>query len=109
MLDTLKNIEFIDITDKIDVKNLTARTFYEMKEYDVLLYHIESTRHFLANNKKISSVQKERNIKFYDSLKKLTISREKNDKEKLKALYDKILNDITLIHKNWFEEKIMDK
>ena len=59
VLNALNEVGFIDISDKINVKNLTARTYYEMKEYDALLYHIESTKHFLRENRKIGSIQKE--------------------------------------------------
>ena len=49
----------------------------------------ESVRLCPSENRKIGSIQKELNTNFYDFLKILTISGEKNDKEKLKTLHEK--------------------
>ena len=80
-----------------------------MKDFDMLRYHIDSSRHFLKYNKHISSSHKEQNIVFYKHLHQLVIAKEKNDTEKLSSLKDVINKDMTAINKEWFEEKIMEK
>lgn len=107
--DSLNKVGFVDITDKLNVKNLIARTYYEKKEFEILLYHIDSTKHFLRNNKNISSSHKELHDNFYDFLHELVIAKDKNDVAKLRSLRKLLSRDITAIHREWLIENILEK
>ena len=102
-LDNLGKVEFIDTRDKVHVKNLMARTLYEMKEYEQLLNHIDSSKHFLKNNEHVSDAFKESYGNFYHYLHKIILTTEKN--EDLKPLIDKLTQEKKISHKNWLIEK----
>jgi len=71
----------------------------------MLLYHIDSSKHFLRNNKSVSPFHREYYGNFYLYLYKLLNAREKDDKGILNSLLNRISSEKSLIHKKWLTEK----
>jgi len=105
VMSSLNKVDFIDYRDKVHVKNLTARTYYELGEFNLLLSHIDSSKHFLKNNENLSPFNKEFYGNFYSYLLSLVLIREKNNKDSLKSITDKMINEKILCHKNWLIQK----
>jgi hypothetical protein len=101
VMENLNKVDFIDYRDKIHVKILAARTYYELGEFNLLLSHIDSSKHFLKNCENLSPFYKENYSKFYSYLYKLALMKEKSNKVDLNLLINNISNEKTVGHKNW--------
>ncbi len=106
-LEFLNKVEFIDIRDKLHVRILSAKAYYELNKSELLYYYIDSSKHFIGNNTAIEKNTKDAYMKFFNYLKKLQTLKGSNDQKKLKELredieFDKILR---LRHKKWLLEK----
>src|SRR4030095_2621030 len=64
VLEYLSKVEFIDTLDKLYVRTLYIRTYFEMKEFETLLSYLETTRHFYEKNPHVSNTLRSNNIKF---------------------------------------------
>jgi len=105
-LEYLSTLNTDELYLKIDVKLLQARLYYELNEYDSLNSAIDTTRHFLKNNKFIAEnrrVQFSTIIKFLSSLNN---ARLKKDEYKIKELKENILKSEDLQWKDWFIKKV---
>jgi len=108
VLDSLNKFKSADVNDKLPVKNLIAKTYYEMKEYELLLYHIDSTKHFLKKCKNIGNIRREANSRFYFNLHSILIAIEKNDINKLRKLKENISKEKNVNNKIWLLEKLSE-
>jgi hypothetical protein len=108
VLDCLKKFKYADAVDKVSVKNLIARTYYEMKEYELLLYHIDSTKHFLRKNKSLGIEYREIMGNFFNYLYWMVIAIEKNDKNRIIKLEEKIKGENKVNNKIWLLEKLSE-
>jgi len=104
----LNKVEFIDLRDKLHVRILSAKAYYELNKAELLFYYIDSSRHFIGNNPSIEKNTKEAYLKFFIYLNRLLTCRENPDKNKLNDLKEDIHIDETLRlrHKHWLQEKI---
>ncbi|MCI0448652.1 MAG: hypothetical protein L0Y79_02560 [Chlorobi bacterium] len=102
-LKTLSTIEFVDIIDKLTARGIQAISYYEMKEFETLLNHIDSSKHFLNKNKFIGEFYHTAHGNFYNYLQKLLAVREENEDTRL--LCKKIKNETILSNKSWLIEK----
>ncbi len=107
-LEFLNKVEFIDIRDKLHVRILSAKAYYELNKSELLYYYIDSSKHFIGNNTAIEKNTKDAYVKFFNYLKKLLTYKESNDLKKLKELREDIDLDknIRLRHNKWLLEKI---
>jgi len=107
-LQYLNKIEFIDLRDKLHVRILSAKAYYELNETELLFYYIDSSKHFIGNSTAIEKNNKDAYIRFFNFLNKLLICKENPDQNKLKELRENIHFDqsLRLRHKNWLLEKI---
>ncbi len=108
VLDNLMNVEFIDVGDKIQVKTLLAKTYYEMNETDSLLHHIDSAKHFLSNNKSVSEDFRKSYGYFFNFLTNIVSIKENIDLFSLQKLKKEINASTELNDKNWLLEKISE-
>lgn len=106
-LNYLNKVEFIDLRDKLHVRILSAKAYYELNNTELLFYYIDSSKHFIGNNTAIESNTKEAYLKFFNYLNKLLNCKEYPDLVKLNDLKDNILidNALRLRHKDWLLEK----
>jgi len=108
VLDSLSKFKSADMNDKIAVKNLIARSYYEMKEFELLLYHIDSAKHFIKSNKKIGNYLREINGNFFNYLHSIVTEAEQKDEYKVRILKQNISKDNMVNHKNWLLEKLAE-
>jgi hypothetical protein len=108
VLDSLKRFKYTDVIDKIHVKNLVARTYFEMKEFEPLLYHIDSTKHFFKKNKKLGNYIRDVNSNFINYLYSMVTAIEKEDTNRLIQLKESISKDDKVNYKIWLLEKLSE-
>lgn len=105
VLDNLKNIRFIDVRDKINVKSLQIRTYYELGETETVLYHIDSMKHFLNSNPSVSEQSKQNQLLFLSYLQRIVSAKEKLDIYDIELLIEHISKNASAIHREWLLEK----
>ncbi len=104
----INRVEFIDIRDKLHTRILSAKSYYELTETELLLHYIDSSRHFISSNEAIEEETREAYQKFFKYLEKLVLYKTKSDNITLEKLRESIDKDKTLRlrHGSWFGEKI---
>lgn len=107
-LEYLNKVEFIDLRDKLHVRILSAKAYYELNNTESLFYYIDSCKHFIGNNKDIEGDTKEAYLKFFNFLNKLMICKENPNPVKIKKLKENIhfATSLRLRHKTWLFEKL---
>ena len=105
-LDYLSTLKTDEVYLKIDLKLLQARLYYELNEYDVLNSAIDSTRHFLKDNKFIAENRRVQFSTFVKFLSALNNAQLKKDEYKIKELKENIHKAEDLQWKDWFIEKV---
>lgn len=106
VLENLNKVKFIDVRDKLNVKSLLIRTYLEMKDFNSLMYQIDSARHFLNSNPSINEKTKKNHILFLSFVTKFISAIEDNDKLKLEFFKNEVNKEQTLINKGWFNKHI---
>ncbi len=107
VLKNLATIEFVDFVDKLSARSMQAISYYELKEFETLLNHIDSSKHFLKKNKSVGELYRESYWNFYNYLHKLVLTLEKNeDLSLIPVLRKEILSTVKLENKKWLIEKI---
>lgn len=109
MLDELRTIqfsdfEFIDYTYYLDYRVLLSKTYYELKEWDLLLSNMEAFRIYLRNNKSFTANKKKAYNNFINILKKM-INKQLGKKRTTTTLSQDIAQTTPLIEQAWLEEK----
>ncbi|MCY7360674.1 MAG: hypothetical protein LH629_01190, partial [Ignavibacteria bacterium] len=109
-LEYLNKVEFIDIRDKLHVRILSAKAYYELNNTESLFYYIDSSKHFIGNNIAIEADTKNSYLKFFTYLKKLLLCKENVDEHNLNKLKIDIEHDkmLRLRHKNWLLDKLYE-
>lgn len=104
----INKVEFIDIRDKLHTRILSAKSYYELTETELLLHYIDSSRHFISGNEAIEEETREAYLKFFKYLEKLVLSKGGDESFALRKLRETIENDnnLRLRHGNWFYEKL---
>jgi len=106
VLEYLINVEFIDVRDKIHVKSLLAQTYYEMDEIDSLMHHLDTSKHFLHNNKSVSEAYRKSYGYFFNYLTNIISLKEHPDQFSIQKLKNKIETISELSEKQWILEKL---
>jgi hypothetical protein len=105
-IDYLNTVKYDLFVYRADVKILSMKAYYEMKEFESAYSLTDSFNKFISNNKNVSLLFKDRYksfIKHYNSL--LKFSNGKNS-DNLVDLEFEIKNDDLVLNKGWFLEKI---
>ena len=105
-LDYLSTLKTDEVYLKIDLKLLQARLYYELKEYDVLNSAIDSTRHFLKDNKFIAENRRVQFSTYINFLSALNNARLRKDEYKIQELKENIIKAEDLQWKDWFIKKV---
>jgi len=98
----------LDAKDKIIVKIMTAKTYYEMGETEALLYNIDSAKHFLSKNKSVAEARKKSYVNFYNCLSKLVSLSENGNKVSARSFIGEIRNMDELNERMWILEKLKE-
>lgn len=104
----INRVEFIDIRDKLHTRILSAKSYYELSETELLLHYIDSSKHFISGNEAIEEETREAYLKFFKYLERLVHCGESNESNTLEKLKESIGEDkaLRLRHGSWFGEKI---
>lgn len=106
VLENLGKVKFVDAIDKVYVKSFYIRTYYDLGEYEIFLYHIDSMKHFLNKNKFLGEYFKKTYLKSLNCLTRLLHAREKNDSIEAELLEKTIRSDSQIQMGEWMLEKI---
>jgi hypothetical protein len=108
-LDALAHLVTHEQMDTEQIKSLQIRLYYETDQPDAALDQIDTYRHFILNNRKISAYTRENYepfIVFTRELIKLKYGTQKREVERREMLRDKISKAVPLANKKWLLEKL---
>lgn len=105
-LEYLAKIKLYDIHTKIEVKELTAKIYFEMKMEDMLYSLTDTFRHLIANSKLLTGNRKTANanfIKYIKRLYKINIHPTSGDLAEIRQMVKKVE---LLENRMWLNRKI---
>lgn len=108
VLDSVNKVVFTDPGDKLTVKMLIAKTYYEMGELESLIHHTDSFIHFINNNQSLNSARKRSYRGFLKYIKRLISISEKNDKKIISGLKEEIYSSPDIAAKIWLLQKAVE-
>ena len=108
VLENLGKVRFIDVIDKVYVKSLYIRTYFNLDETEILLNQIDSMRHFLNKNKLLGDYFRKTYTKSLNCINRLIIAKEKKDYFEIEKLENTIKSDNTIQLGEWMLEKIAE-
>lgn len=91
---------------KIDIRNLTLMSYYELGYTESVLSGIDSYRHFLMANKSLTDVFRESHLRFINALGTLIQTKENRKQERFEELNLKLLPYRAERRIRWLIEKI---
>lgn len=106
VLENLKNVKFIDTRDKLHVRNLYMRTYYELNEIETVISQIDTNRHFLNKNHSIPKKTKSSYLMFLNHLSKLINIKVYNKTDEIESILKAAEENKKLIFGTWLKEKI---
>jgi hypothetical protein len=106
VLEYLNKTAFIDFGDKVIVKTLIAKTYFETGEIESLLHHLDTFSHFLSSSQSLSDSYKNSYKNFLSLLKKLVALIEKPEPFTLSRLVDETAKSSEISEKKWLMEKM---
>jgi hypothetical protein len=104
-LENISNVKYDFFLFKIDLKNLTAKIYYELEYYNQAVEMIDSYRHFLSKNKTVSEPFRKYNMNFIRLYLELLKAKERKGKG-LDELTLNFSNQSHIRNKSWIAEKI---
>lgn len=99
VLQVLLEINFGHIHQNLTARSLIAKTYFEMKEYDLLDSHLKAYEIYLRRHIELSEQLKQINLNFVAAVKKLALAQ--FDKKALVSL-QKDLEEKPIAYKSWF-------
>lgn len=106
VLDNLKDVKFIDVRDKMYVKSLYLRTYFETREFELLRYQVDSAKHFISSTVSLSEKTRINFLRFLNYLANLVTAIENNDTTEIGILESKLTADPELPFGEWLLLKI---
>jgi hypothetical protein len=106
VLDFLNKVEYVDVRDKIHVKLLTAKAYYELDQTETLRNFIDSTRHFIKSNSGLNKLRQNVYGNFLNYLQKTVTLKENPDKAQIHLVKKEILELKEIPAKKWLNEKL---
>jgi len=102
----LSKTNFSDGLDKIYLKSLNLRAYYELNDIELLIYNIDSARNFFNTNKTVPDNLRGNYIKFLNCLNRLVALKENYDEFELEKLRKTVEADKSISLDEWLIEKI---
>lgn len=106
VLENLSKTEFFDSLDKIYVRTLYIRIYFEMKEFETLRNYLDTARHFYEKNPHVSNTLRNNNIKFVNCMSRMLGAMESNDGFELEKIRKFAKEDKTMANKEWIVDRI---
>jgi hypothetical protein len=107
----LSKIKHTNYSDKLNIKRWDIITGYELRHFEELRYLIDSAKHFVKNDKKLSATNKERLHNFASLTAKLVYLHENKDKRHaisdINMLRDEIIK-LDTSNRSWLLEKLSE-
>ncbi len=103
-LELVNKINFDMLNFKFELKNLQIMLFYELKDFESLVYALDSYRHFASKNQFVFETTRDNIFRFINYVNTLYKLNGSKDKIKIGMLKDKVEKD-TLNTKYWLIEK----
>lgn len=107
-LQCLSKMKARDMMEKINVRNLELKIFFELGYYDSVLASADSYKHYFSGNKTITESRKKGHRNFVDYLVKILRACEKKDSDALGFLNKQIQETFPIAEKTWLLSKTRD-
>ncbi len=104
-LKILNNVNINDHSFYLRTKKLLVMIYYDMGNTEPILYIIDAARHYLKRNTKISKINAELFLKFFNYMGKI-VYLDPNQKMKLRDIKYKLIKDDIVSSKEWLLTKI---
>jgi hypothetical protein len=107
----LSKIKHTNYADKLNIKKWDLIIAYELGHFEELRYLIDSTKHFIKNDTKLSIISKERLFNLTSMVAKLVYMNEIESNQRSKNdihLLKEEINKLDTSHKSWLLEKISE-
>ncbi len=108
-LEYLSQMKSRDLMEKINLRNLEIKIYFDLGYYDNVLMTAENYKKFFSGHKKVSDLRKNGNMNFISYTLKILRASEKNDKIALGVLAEKIKKAEKLSEKDWLLERIENR
>lgn len=102
----VNKVEFKDIMDKLQIRILTTKIYYEMNEPETLLNFIDATKHFLSSNPSVSEIIRLQVHTFTKYVHKIVLLRDGKDPAEINSLKNEIVSVEEVASKKWLLEKL---
>jgi hypothetical protein len=102
----LSKLNLTDALDKIYVKSLYLRIYYELKDINLMLYNLDSARYFFNTNKSVPANLKGNYIKFLSCFTRLIDLRDNYDDFEADKLMKTVTEDKSIALSEWIIEKL---
>jgi hypothetical protein len=109
VLENLKDVKFIDARDKMYVKSIYLRTYFETGETELLLYQIDSAKHFMTSSNSLSETTRKNFLRFLNYLSGLVFAIEKKDETEIGLIKKNLEADPELPFGEWLLSKISER
>jgi hypothetical protein len=86
-------------------KKLFAMIYYDMEKEEPILYIVDSARHYLKRNTKVSKINREFYLKFFNYVHKL-VNLDYNQRNKIENLKYELLKERNVSSKEWLLTRI---
>ena len=107
-LSHLQKVRTSQIFYKIDVKNLSLMSFFELSHFETAISMIDSYKKMLNSNSSVTGQYREKNINFAILLSALIKFKIDGDYNSINELNEKLKSDDIVANKKWLLEKIKD-
>lgn len=108
VLENLKDVKFIDARDKLYVKSIYIRTYFETGETEQLMYQIDSAKHFFSGSSSLSETTRTNMLRFLNYLTNLVNAIENKDDTEIEMIRKKLEKDPELPFSEWMLIKIAE-
>lgn len=106
VLHNLANVRFIDARDKLNVKSIYIRTYYDLNETEALLSQIDSTLHFVSNNSAIPQLTADSYRISLKLLRRLITAKENDLDFEIEFIRKTANENKALVYSEWLINKI---
>lgn len=105
VLPLLQNVDLNDFSYYLDTKLTLITSYYELDEYELMIFTCDSLLTYLKRDKKMPADRKERYKKYVFYMKKLA-RQIATDKEAILKMKNELLQEQGVIRKEWILEKL---
>ena len=106
VVETLRDVEYKDITYNLNSKLMLMGAFYELNEYETLISTIRAFKVFLRRRRNISVRRKANFTDFSDALYNIIIAEENKDVKRVQKARIIIQANPAIPNTSWLEQKI---